>query len=179
MLDYTANGHVQSRRGNRDLNWAPHGAYPVAGEDQYIAIACETDAHWQALCALMPGLDGQRGAHQDELDRIIGAHTRDQDGNELEQAMQAAGIPAAVVQNSPELVNDPQLAHLGHFVTLPHHEGGETVVEGSRIHMSRSKPTMDTSAPTFSRDMMFVLNDVLGYGDDRIGELLLVCGALE
>ena len=37
---------------------------------------------------------------------------------------------------------------------------------------------MDTSAPTFSRDMMFVLNDVLGYDDDRLAELL-VSGALE
>ena len=124
LLDYTANGRVQSRRGNRDLNWAPHGAYPVAGEDQFIAIACETDAHWQALCALMPGLAGKRGAHQDELDRIICTHTRNHDGKALEQAMQAAGIPAAMVQNSPELLIDPQLAHLGHFVTLPHHEGG-------------------------------------------------------
>jgi crotonobetainyl-CoA:carnitine CoA-transferase CaiB-like acyl-CoA transferase len=130
------------------------------------------------LCALVPELDGKQGAHEDELDRIIAGYTRHQDGYALEQALQAAGIPAAVVQNSPELLNDPQLAHLGHFVTLPHHEGGETVIEGSRIHMSRSKPTMDTSAPTFSRDMMFVLNDVLGYGDDKIGELL-VSGALE
>jgi crotonobetainyl-CoA:carnitine CoA-transferase CaiB-like acyl-CoA transferase len=178
LLDYTANGEVHSRLGNRDLNWAPHGAYPVAGEDQFIAIACETDAHWHALCALVPELDGKQGAHEDELDRIIAGYTRHQDGYALEQALQAAGIPAAVVQNSPELLNDPQLAHLGHFVTLPHHEGGETVIEGSRIHMSRSKPTMDTSAPTFSRDMMFVLNDVLGYGDDKIGELL-VSGALE
>ena len=71
--------------------------------------------------------------------------------------------------------NSPISATLSPYRTT---KGGETVIEGSRIHMSRSKPTMDTSAPTFSRDMMFVLNDVLGYGDDRIGELL-VSGALE
>ncbi|MDP6472465.1 MAG: CoA transferase [Pseudomonadales bacterium] len=187
LLDYTANGNVQARLGNRDLNWAPHGAYPVSGEDQFIALACETDEHWRALCTLIPALDGedpgflhadQRLARQDELDETIAAYTRTQDGYQLEQKLQAARVPASVIQNSPELVKDPQLAHFEHFIGLPHHEGGETVVEAARIHMSRSNPSVDTSAPTFSRDMMFVLNDVLGYDDEKIGELL-VSGALE
>ena len=83
-----------------------------------------------------------------------------------------------MVQNSPELVNDPQLNHLGHFITLPHHEGIETVIESGRVHLSRSKAHVDESAPTFSRDMMYVLNEVLNYDDERIGELL-VAGVLE
>lgn len=187
LLDYTANGHVQGRLGNRDLNFAPHGAYPVAGDDVFIAIACETDEQWRSLCSLIPELGSlgeevegahQRLARQDELDRIISSYTAIRDGYQLERDLQAASIPAAMVQNSPELLEDPQLNHLGHFVRLPHHEGGETAIEGSRIHMSRSKARMDTSAPTFSRDMMFVLNDVLGYDDDRLSELL-VSGALE
>ncbi|MDH3644765.1 MAG: CoA transferase, partial [Gammaproteobacteria bacterium] len=186
LLDYTANGHLQGRRGNRDLNWAPHGAFPVAGDDRYIAIACETNEQWQALCAQVPSLEAtaefsqasQRLARQDELEAIICGYTREQDGYQLEEQLQAAGIPASMVQNSPELLEDPQLNHLGHFVRLPHHEGGDTVIEGPRIHMSRSQPVMETSAPTFSRDMMFVLNDVLGYDDEKLGELL-VSGALE
>ena len=44
--------------------------------------------------------------------------------------------------------------------------------------MSRSQPVLDSSAPTFNRDMMFVLNEVLGYDDEKLGELL-VSGALE
>ncbi len=183
ILDYTANGSVQSRIGNRDLNFVPHGAYPVEGVDAYIALACETDAQYECLCDVITGLDGtlthaQRMADQDRLDEIIAAHTSKIDGHKLEERLQAAGVPAAMVQNSPELFRDPQLAHQGHFVTVPHHEGGHTVIEGSRIAMSRSKPVVETSTPTFSRDMMFVLDDVLGYDDDKIGHLL-VSGALE
>ena len=186
LLDYTANGTVQSRLGNRDLNWAPHGAYPVAGEDAYLALACENETHWQALVALLPELavnpsfntNTSRLQHQDELDDCISQWTKEQDGTALEQLLQQAGVPAAMVQNSPELMQDLQLNHLGHFIELPHHEGGTTTIEAARIHMSRSSPVVDTTAPTFGRDMMYVLNDVLEYDDEKLGELL-VSGALE
>jgi len=186
ILDYAANGHVQAGLGNRDLNFAPHGAYPVAGDDRFVAIACETDAQWLALSALVPGLEATddlasaagRQARQDELDRTIAAWTRTQQGSAVEQMLQAAGVPASIIQNSPELVTDPQLSHQGHFIRLPHPEGGETAIEASRIRMSRSTPVVDVSAPTFNRDMLFVLNEVLGYDDGKLGELL-VSGALE
>jgi crotonobetainyl-CoA:carnitine CoA-transferase CaiB-like acyl-CoA transferase len=185
LLDYTANGHVQTRRGNRDLDFAPHGVYPVAGHDQHIAIACESEGEWRALTGIIPGLAtladapvAERRARQDELDAIIAAHTGACDGRMLERDLQAVAIPAAMVQNSPELFTDPQLLHLGHFVRLPHHEGGHTTIEGSRIHLSRTPAIMDTSAPTFGRDMTYVLNEVLGYDDERLGQLL-VAGALE
>ena len=49
VLDYTVRGHVPQRMGNRSLRAAPHGVFPVQGDDAWIAIACETDAQWQAL----------------------------------------------------------------------------------------------------------------------------------
>ena len=33
--------------GNRDPNFAPHGVYPCAGADRWIAIVCENDAQWR------------------------------------------------------------------------------------------------------------------------------------
>jgi crotonobetainyl-CoA:carnitine CoA-transferase CaiB-like acyl-CoA transferase len=187
LLDYTANGNIQARVGNADADFAPNGVYATRGDDEYIAIACETNAQWDALCTVVPGLadvgDGLsevagRLAAQAELDSQLEKFAAQSDRWELEKRLQAAGVPASVVQNSPELVGDPQLAHRGHFVTLPHHEGGETVIEGSRLRMSRSQPTMDSSAPTFSRDQMYVLTDILGYDDERVGELL-VAGVFE
>lgn len=185
LLDYTANGVVQTRMGNRDLNWAPHGAYPCAGDDTHIAIACETDAQWQALRGELNLPDSEayatqadRLARQDELDAAIMQATANEEPYALEARLQAAQIPASVVQNSPELVQDPQLEHLGHFITLPHHEGINTVIESTRVHLSRSRVHVDDSAPTFSRDMMYVLNEVLSYDDEKIGELL-VAGVFE
>ena len=39
LLDYTVNGRVQGRVGNRDRDLAPHGVYPAAGDDRWVAIA--------------------------------------------------------------------------------------------------------------------------------------------
>ncbi len=187
ILDYTANGKVQSRIGNADLNFSPHGVYPTVGNNKYIAICCENDDQWQALCDVIGDLDFNHGelvsaagrlSHQEELDRRIVEFCAAENGTELEAQLQAAGIPASVVQNSPELVSDPQLDHLKHFITLPHHEGGNTVIESSRIRLSRSSASIDTNAPTFNRDMMYVLNEILGYDDEKLGELL-IAGVLE
>ena len=81
----------------------------------------------------------------------------------MESALKSAGVLASVSQNGSELIKDPQLKHLDHFLELPHHEGGNTVIEGPRIHFSRSKTSQDASAPTFNRDMMSAHREVLGY----------------
>ena len=51
ILDWWANGREWRRYGNRSpyKPAAPHGAYRCAGTDRWIAIACFTDAEWQAL----------------------------------------------------------------------------------------------------------------------------------
>ncbi len=71
VIDYTANGRIQTRQGNRQEDAAPHGVFPclsrpttqpVPGapapigmgpppdeEDRWIAIAVSSDAQWQAL----------------------------------------------------------------------------------------------------------------------------------
>ncbi|MEQ8691982.1 MAG: CoA transferase [Pseudomonadales bacterium] len=185
ILDYSANGHIQSRLGNRDLNYVPHGVYPVAGEDNYIAIACETDQQWRQLVSVVPELDRElfatpelRRANEDQLDASLAQWSASQAGAELEAELQAQGVPCALVLNSPQLVEDPQLQHLGHFMRIPHHEMGHTVIDSGRMHLSRAEAMVDTSAPTFARDMMHVLTDILHYDDEKIGELL-VAGIFE
>ena len=51
ILDWSANDRVWTRIGNRSpyKPAAPHGAYRCAGDDRWIAIACFTEAEWQAL----------------------------------------------------------------------------------------------------------------------------------
>ena len=68
-------------RGNRDPTMAPHGVYPAAGDDRWIAIACTDDGAWRRLAAHLGLGDAEaaawplaeRLARQDELD---GAHRR-------------------------------------------------------------------------------------------------------
>src|SRR5262245_35281881 len=182
LLDYTVNGRAQSRDGNRDLNYAPHGVYPTAGTDRWIAIAITNNEQWQALCAAMERpelLRDERFAtprgrvvHQDELDAQVAAWTKEQDLFHLEAALQARGVPASAVRTLHELGADPQLLHRSHFVELEHPTYRKTTVEGSRFRLSRTPARVAGSAATLGRDNQYVLATILGYSEERITELV-------
>ncbi len=191
LLDYGANGRIATRIGNADRQCAPHGAYPAAGEDRWVAIACETDAQWRALARVLAeaGLaidpdDARlataagRKAHEAELDALLTRFTQARDADATSEALQARGVPAYTVQNSPECMQDPQLAHLSHFVPIAHPNGGQTVVENTRARLSRTPGRPGDTVPTFGSGLQQVLGGILGYDEERIAELL-IAGVLE
>lgn len=53
FADEEINGRTASRAGNSDRHMCPHSVYPAAGDDRWVAIACETDAQWGALASLL------------------------------------------------------------------------------------------------------------------------------
>jgi crotonobetainyl-CoA:carnitine CoA-transferase CaiB-like acyl-CoA transferase len=188
ILDYTVNGRVAARIGNRDPDHAPHGVYPTAGDDRWIAIAVTSDPAWRALCDAMTRPDlaadprlgdaAGRRAHAGELDAIVAAWTQIRDGAAIEAALQGRGVPAHVVQTSRDLVRDPQLAHRRHLVPVEHPMGGTTTVEGSRFVLSRTPASIEGPAPSYGRDNDAILREILGYDDDAI-TALVADGALE
>jgi benzylsuccinate CoA-transferase BbsF subunit len=182
LLDYTVNGRCQERVGNMDAQFAPHGVYPAAGEDRWLAIAVRDDTQWQALCDVIahPELGQEprfatptaRLAHRDALDMILTAWTQAHDAHAAEVALQARGIPASAVQNSQELYNDPQLLQRGHFVQLTHPLHGTSTIEGSRFQLSRAPARVERAAPTLGRDNQYVLETILGYSPEHIAALM-------
>jgi crotonobetainyl-CoA:carnitine CoA-transferase CaiB-like acyl-CoA transferase len=168
ILDYSVNKRVHVRAGTADPNYSPHGVFPAAGEQTWIALACENDTQRAALTGLVGGLD----------DAAISAWTALHDMNQATLALQALGVPSHPVQNSPECLADPQLVHLGHFVELPHSEMETVTVEAPRGRFSATPASVRFAAPTIGQHTYEVLTDILDYSDDRFSELL-VSGALE
>jgi crotonobetainyl-CoA:carnitine CoA-transferase CaiB-like acyl-CoA transferase len=188
LLDYTVNGRVQGRVGNRDRDLAPHGVYPAAGDDRWVAIAVADEAGWRALCDVMerPALaddprfaaaEGRR-VHAEALDALVGEWTARHAPGVIEAALQARGVASHVVQTSADCARDPQLLHRGHFVPLEHPLDGTAIVEGSRFRLSRTPARVGGPAPTFGRDTDWVLRTLLGYDDERI-TALVAAGVLE
>jgi crotonobetainyl-CoA:carnitine CoA-transferase CaiB-like acyl-CoA transferase len=62
ILNYTVNGRVEQRVGNSDTAFAPHGVYPAAGDDNWVAIVCRDDDDWRRLCAAMENEDLARNS---------------------------------------------------------------------------------------------------------------------
>jgi crotonobetainyl-CoA:carnitine CoA-transferase CaiB-like acyl-CoA transferase len=182
LLDHSANARVQIRNGNSDPEFAPHGIYPSKGEDQWVAIVCKTDDNFIALCDLMKRSELPRDArfkrasdrrkNASALDEIISNWTRELGPREAELLAQARSIPSHAVQNSRDFYADPQIAHRGHFVELPHPVYGKTIVEGPRAKLSRTPAQVRRAAPTLGQDNQYVLEKILGYREDQIDEIV-------
>lgn len=180
MLDTLVNDADPTRRGNRDDLLAPHGCYPVAGEDRWIAIAVESDDGFQDLCRLLGrealasdprfATASDRRRHAEALDAALAELTRPHEGAELEARLQESGIACHQVQDSPAACADPQLQARGHFVRLASGEA-YTIVEDTRSKLSRTPARVRRGVPTLGRDNWEILTDLLGYDEARVAEL--------
>jgi benzylsuccinate CoA-transferase BbsF subunit len=188
LLDCATNGRMSQGLGNDDPNYAPHGVYPALGNDSWVAIACMTEEHWRRLCSLMARDDlvnsknfatvSARQLNRGALDQIIGAWTSSLSAGAAEVLLQGKGVPAAAVKDSRAVCEDEQLASRGYLVEIDHPAGGKTVIEGSRVVLSRTRASISRPAPIIGGDNQYVLQSILGYDEGRIGELLAV-GALQ
>ncbi|MEA3213946.1 MAG: hypothetical protein QOJ19_102, partial [Acidimicrobiia bacterium] len=181
VLDVQVNGRVAGRHGNDDDHAAPHGVYPANGEDRWVAIACPDDRSWQALAGAMGRADlagdpalatlAGRIEQRRELDEAVAAWTSSLTAAEVQDCLQALGVPAHELLDSAGCWADPQLQHRGHFQELSHPLHGTVRVQGPRLHFSRTATSVHRAAPPLGEDTFEVLHDLLGYDDDRIAEL--------
>ena len=180
-MDYAMNGLEPTRRGNRDPLMAPHNCFRCAGEDEWVSIACGSDAEWQALCEAMGqtglGTDARfrtvqdRKANEDELDNIITAWTEARDKWQVTETLQARGVAAFPSMNSKDLADDPHLKQRGFFAELPHAEVGIRKHTGIPWLLSESPNGVQNQAPLLGQHTDQVMRDVLGYSDEHIAQL--------
>ena len=186
ILDYQSNGRVAQAHGQASMYACPHGAYQTAGDERYLAIAVETGEQWDALI-LCAGLDAfagrdlraleQRIVKRDEIEAALREWCRDRDAFELASELRAAGVPAHAVARPSDLHEDPQLAHRGFFVTLPHAVMGPVQNDGPVTHFSRTPARLRHAAPTLGEHTQQVLSGLLGLSDDEITRYA-IAGAL-
>ena len=181
LLDLQVNGRVAGRHGNDDPDVVPHGVYRSAprgaDDDRWVAIAVTDEAAWHRLCGVIGrtdlaglDLDARRDREVEVVEALAGwVATRDED--EVERVLQAAGVAAHGVANSPEFATDPQLAHRGHFTQVQHELHGPVTIEGTRFRFGRTAPVAYRAAPTLGQDTFTVLTELLGYDVDRVADL--------
>jgi len=184
MLDYSVNGRVAVRRGNRDPCMCPHNAYPCQGDDRWVVIAVRTDEEWQAFCRVIGKPQWSkdpkfstlmlRKENEDELDKLIGEWTKGYSPEQVMAAMQAEGVPAGVMLTSGEgIVNDPQSKHREAFRWLNHKEIGPLLHNSPSYHLSKTPAHIWKAAPCLGEDNEYVYKEILGYSDDEIAEFLI------
>lgn len=188
MLDVTVNKNITRRpdfpRGNRldHPAAAPHGVYPAAGEDTWVAITIFDQAEWERFVRVLGepawvrderfASPEARHAHQDALDAEIAAWTVQRSARATMELLQTAEVTAGAVQSAEDLNEwDPQLAARGTFFELDHPVIGEARFEGTPITFSRTVQHTWRSAPLLGEDNHYVFGEVLGLTADEIAEL--------
>ena len=193
VIDLTLNGRAPERIGNRDHRKVPHGIYRAAGDDEWVAIAVDPDvadaggpdagrpdAQWRALCRAtgreawsdVPRFASAeaRRAHEDELDALITAWTRERSPAQATEALQAAGVPAGPVLRPDQLHDDPQLRARGFMVETEHPTGGRRRHPGVPWRASGLQPEY-RPAPLLGEHTHEVLTGLLGLTEEEYAEL--------
>ena len=190
VMDYTVNGRIETRRGNRLPHAAPHGAFRCKDnewngqpEDRWCAIAVFDDAQWVAMVEAMGspawtkderfGSHAGRKQHEDEIDAKIGEWTSGRTAEEVLVAMQAHGVPAGVVQNARDMLEDEHLKARGYYVYLDHPEAGVTAYDGPPFRLSKTPGVLRSPAPLLGQHNELVCKEILGMSDEEIAEALI------
>lgn len=194
MVEYSANGRILHRMGNRSPDAAPQGLYACKGHDislskgkneQWLALSIETDAQWQVLKTALgsparlndPALDTLAGriARHNDIDEAIQRLVADQPLDELLARWESLGIPVAPVRSSVKTHLHPQLVARRFFEPLKH------PVVGEHLHVSvpfrfASRDSaglrwLQTPAPTVGEHNHSILSSLLGLTEPQIAEL--------
>jgi len=181
ILDYTMNGRIRERMGNRDRSMAPHGCYRCRGEDRWLVIAVPSDEVWQRFCRAIgepAWTEDERFAdvlgrydRQDELDRLIESWTLQYDHYEVMHILQSAGVPAGPVLDPKEMLEDSHFNARGIFEVVPHRIAGTHPYVGAFAHFSRTPITIRTPAPCLGEHNEYVFSELLGMTREEIAEL--------
>jgi crotonobetainyl-CoA:carnitine CoA-transferase CaiB-like acyl-CoA transferase len=158
---------------------APHGIYPCAGDDAWVAIACRSDADWSRMGAAIgaewtndaayASLEA-RLANQDALDEHVASWTASQDKFAVQRQLRDAGVPCSAVQTPGERVDDdPDTEDLWPAVT--HTAMGEVRVDGLPVRMSRTPWRIETGAPCLGEHNEAVFGRVLGLSAADVAQL--------
>ena len=132
LMEQLANGVTPERRGNRSPELAPHGLFPCAGDDRWLAIAVRHTVDWLELCRLIGRDDlaarddlrtlAGRKAAEDELEAVVTAWTSQRDVWQAAELLQHAGIAAGPNEDIEDLVEtDPAMN--GFFLEFDHPVG--------------------------------------------------------
>jgi crotonobetainyl-CoA:carnitine CoA-transferase CaiB-like acyl-CoA transferase len=140
----------------------------------------DTDRWWPGLAEIVgldvddPRFDSHEkrcGENRLELIRVLDAAFQRQPAAHWRTELDARQLSADVIERFDYPANDPQAYRNRYVLELDHASLGRVKTLGFPIFMSESPARLDRMAPALGQHSAEVLHDLLGYSEDRIGEL--------
>jgi crotonobetainyl-CoA:carnitine CoA-transferase CaiB-like acyl-CoA transferase len=177
MLDFQFTGKVPAVRGNRHREHAPHGIYRCAGDDNWIALACESDEQWRSLADALGIVDqrfaiaSDRKANEDALDAELSRAIANLSADDCVARLRDADVLVAPVNSAPAVMADPQIQGREYFVAIDRAVVGTHLYPGAVARLPDTPLRADTPAPLLGEHNRQVFADLLAMTDEEITEL--------
>jgi crotonobetainyl-CoA:carnitine CoA-transferase CaiB-like acyl-CoA transferase len=172
-MEYELTGEVRGPLGNTHPLHSPHGMFPCAGDDQWIAIAVENDEQWSSLVRAME-LDwsskmdcAARRERASEIAASISETTSHADKHALAASLRRQGLPAAPVLGPDEIAEDESLRERGLMQPVAHPEAGTHVYAGLPAVLSRTPGGITRHAPLQGQHSFEVFETFLGMDEAK------------
>ena len=170
LADVLNGGAGPGRRANRSPWSWPHGVYPAAGDDRWVAIAARTDAERRALAGVVGTAvdDVASAATVGVSDAAVAAWTSGRSRSTIVDELRSAGVPVSAVEDLADHQADPAMRELWTTVDLPAGVAARVVNEpitwnGARLPL---RP-----APMWNEHTWEVIVDELGLDPEEFARL--------
>jgi crotonobetainyl-CoA:carnitine CoA-transferase CaiB-like acyl-CoA transferase len=172
-MSYLGSGVVPKPMGTEFPTVVPYRAYQT--KDRMIAIAVGSERLWSVFCKAIerPELEDHtdyatnplRITNRGTLEPVLEAVFRGRTGEEWVERLQDAGVPASLVRNFEEVVNDPQTKIRNMFPEIPFK------VTGPPVKLSETPGSPGLGAPSLGQHTGAVLEEILGLKESEIRAL--------
>ncbi|MFT5268061.1 MAG: crotonobetainyl-CoA:carnitine CoA-transferase CaiB-like acyl-CoA transferase [Acidimicrobiales bacterium] len=165
--------------GNRSLDIGPHGCYPCQ-EDEWIALATETDEQWHSLAALIDqpwtlepqfATNAGRVAAAADLDVKLAEWTTPGTIDEVEASLRSVCVPASRVVNADHMAvgagNEPD----GIFAQVDHPVAGRHAVAGLPVLTTDGRRPVALRSPCMGEHTDEIVAELAGYSRVQIADL--------
>ena len=170
VVEWCSHGTVRERTGPTLPGIAPSNVYPTS--DGEVLIAANQDSVFRRLAEVMgmPELATDprfvdhraRGRHMHEIDTIVAGWTQPFRSAELLDKLHAAGVPAGLVYEPKDMLDDPHFQERGSLQTVRDERHGELTMQAVVPRLSDTPGTIRSAGPALGADTESVLTQLLG-----------------
>ena len=178
LMDFSMNGQVQTRRGNRSQGLAPHGCYRCKGDDSWVSIAVDTEREWFHLCMAAGHAEWAHDArfsdalhrcdNHDELDELITSWTLRHTADQVTELLQSVGVAASPSMSAADIAADPHLQHRGMWQEIDHPFMGTLKIQGPPWQLSGTPPSIRSHGPLLGEHNREVITGLLGESERQL-----------